>query len=146
MCIHLVCRRSWVRSSRPARFCGVWSWNNVCSHSLPSIDPRRAVVSYWQKNGHLVLVNCLGGLPRNSVDRLTDRTVPKMTWKVSKGHKTPTQQQQKGFCHDMAHIMSSINQTTVIWSHIKLASPAYTFNVPSESMVLERYNCDCQIK
>ena len=36
-------------------------------------DSRRAVVSYWRKNVHLVLVNCLGGLPRNNVDRLTDR-------------------------------------------------------------------------
>ena len=31
---------------------------------LPSADSRWAVVSYWQKNVHLVLVNCLGGLPR----------------------------------------------------------------------------------
>ena len=42
-------------------------------HSLPSADSRMAVVSYWRKNVQLVLVNCLGGLPRNSVDRLTDR-------------------------------------------------------------------------
>ena len=35
---------------------------------------RRAVVSYWRKNVHEVLINCLGGLPRNSVDRLTDPT------------------------------------------------------------------------
>ena len=33
----------------------------------------KAVVSYWQKNMHYVLVNCLGGLPRNSVNSLTDR-------------------------------------------------------------------------
>ena len=32
----------------------------------------RAVVSFWRKYGPLVLVNCLGSLPRNSVDRLTD--------------------------------------------------------------------------
>ena len=29
--------------------------------------------SYWLKYEHLVLVNRLGSLPRNSVDRLTDR-------------------------------------------------------------------------
>ena len=38
-----------------------------------SADSRRAVVSYWRKNGHQVLVNCIGGLPRNSVAKLTDR-------------------------------------------------------------------------
>ena len=40
---------------------------------------RRAVVSYWQKYVHEVLVNRLGGLslPRKSVVRLTDR--PDMT-------------------------------------------------------------------
>ena len=47
------------------------------SHYLPSTDSRRAVVSYWRKNMHLVVVNCLGGLPRNSVARLTDRPCQK---------------------------------------------------------------------
>ena len=43
------------------------------SHSLPSADSRRAVVSYWRKNLHCVLINCQGGLPRSSVDiMLTD--------------------------------------------------------------------------
>ena len=42
-------------------------------HSPSSADSRRAVVSYWQKNVHELLVNCLGGLPRNSVARVTDR-------------------------------------------------------------------------
>ena len=42
-------------------------------YSLLSADSRMAVVSYWPKNVHQVLVNCLGGLPRNSVDWLTDR-------------------------------------------------------------------------
>ena len=32
-----------------------------------------AIVSYWRKYGHLVLVNRLGSLPSNSVVRLTDR-------------------------------------------------------------------------
>ena len=32
-----------------------------------------SVVSYWRKDVHLVLVNRLGSLPRNSVVRLTDR-------------------------------------------------------------------------
>ena len=38
--------------------------------SLPLIQV--AVLSYWRKDVHLVLVDCLGSLPRNSVDRLTD--------------------------------------------------------------------------
>ena len=31
------------------------------------------VVSYWRNDGHLVLVNHLGSMPRNSVIKLTDR-------------------------------------------------------------------------
>ena len=39
-----------------------------------AILSRRAVVSncWWRKYGHLVLVNRLGSVPRNIVDRLTD--------------------------------------------------------------------------
>ena len=46
---------------------------NSYGHSPSSADSRRAVVSYWQKNVHYILVNCLGGLPRNSVVRVTDQ-------------------------------------------------------------------------
>ena len=61
----------------------------------PSAFSRRAVVSYWQKYVHEVLVNCLGGLslPRKSVVRLTDR--PDMTLDVYRGLKTTIQQQQQ---------------------------------------------------
>ena len=50
-----------------------------------SADSRRAVISYWRKYVHEVLVNCLGGLslPRKSVVRLTDR--PDMTLAVYEG-------------------------------------------------------------
>ena len=56
---------------------------------------RRAVVSYWRKYVHEVLVNRLGGLslPRKSVVRLTDR--PDMTLDVYRGRKTIQQQQQR---------------------------------------------------
>ena len=56
---------------------------------------RRAVVSYWRKYVHEVLVNRLGGLslPRKSVVRLTDR--PDMTLDVYRGRKTTNQQQQQ---------------------------------------------------
>ena len=49
---------------------------------------RKAVVSYWQKYVHEVLVNRLGGLrlPRKSVVRLTDR--PDMILDVYRGRKT----------------------------------------------------------
>ena len=55
--------------------------------------PRRAVVSYWRKYVHEVLVNRLGGLslPRKSVVRLADRT--DMTLDVYQGRKTIQQQQ-----------------------------------------------------
>ena len=33
-------------------FHGDWSWNIFYSHSLPSADSRRAVVSFWRKNVH----------------------------------------------------------------------------------------------
>ena len=56
----------------------------------PSGDSRGAVVSYWRKNVHEVLVNCLGGLslPRKSVVRLTDRL--DMTLDVYGGRKITT--------------------------------------------------------
>ena len=58
----------------------------------PSAFLRRAVVSYWRKYVHKVLVNRLGGLslPRKSVVRLTDR--PDMTLDVYRGRKTTVQQ------------------------------------------------------
>ena len=57
----------------------------------PSAFSRRAVVSYWRKYVHEVLVNRLGGLslPRKSVLRLTDR--PDMTLDVYRGRKTTIQ-------------------------------------------------------
>ena len=58
----------------------------------PSAFSRRAVVSYWRKYVHEVLVNRLGGLslPRKSVVRLTDH--PDMTLDVYRGRKTTIQQ------------------------------------------------------
>ena len=58
----------------------------------PSAFSRRAVVSYWRKYVHEVLVKCLGGLslPRKSVVRLTDR--PDMTLDVYSGRETTMQQ------------------------------------------------------
>ena len=59
----------------------------------PSAFSRRAVVSYWRKYVHKVLVYRLGGLslPRKSVVRLTDR--PDMTLDVYRGRKTTIQLQ-----------------------------------------------------
>ena len=64
---------------------------NTYFRFLPA-DSRRAVVNYWQKYVHEVLVNRLGGLslPRKSVVRLTDR--PDMTLDVYHGRKTTMQQ------------------------------------------------------
>ena len=67
------------------------------SHTFvsPSVDLRRAVVSYWSKRVHKVMVNPLGGLnlPRKSVVRLSDD--PDMTTAVYHGHKTTQQQKIK---------------------------------------------------
>ena len=63
----------------------------------PSAFSRRAVVSYWRKYVHEVLVNRFGGLslPRKSVVRLTDR--PGMTLGVYRGRKTTIQQYNSTF-------------------------------------------------
>ena len=63
----------------------------------PSADSRGAVVSYWRKYVHEVLVNRLGGLslPRKSVVRLTLTDRPDMTLDVYLGRKTTTQQQHE---------------------------------------------------
>ena len=77
---HLTCKSgSWVQYS-------VWPHTFVS----PSADSRGAVVSYWGKYVHEVLVNCLGGLslPRKSGVRLTDR--PNMTLDVYHGRKRIT--------------------------------------------------------
>ena len=74
---------------------GSWVRYPVWQHTFvsPSSFSRRAVVSYWRKYVHKVLVNRLGGLslPRKSVVRLTDR--PDMTLDVYRGRKTTIQQQ-----------------------------------------------------
>ena len=74
---------------------GSWVRYPVWPHTFvsPSAFSRRAVVSYWRKYVHEVLVNRLGGLslPRKSVARLTDR--PDMTLDVYRGRKTTIQQQ-----------------------------------------------------
>ena len=63
----------------------------------PSAFSRRAVVNYWRKYVHEVLVNRLGGLslPRKSVVRLTDR--PDMTLDVYRGRKTTNQHEQQNY-------------------------------------------------
>ena len=71
-----------------------WVRYPVWQHTFvsPSAFSRRAVVSYWRKYVHEVLVNRLGGLslPRKSVVRLTDR--PDMTLDVYRGRKTTIHQ------------------------------------------------------
>ena len=80
-------------------FLDLWSWVRypVWQHTFvsPSAFSRRAVVSYWRKYVHEVLVNRLGGisLPRKSVVRLTD--CPDMTLDVYRGRKTTMQQLTK---------------------------------------------------
>ena len=54
-------------------FCEDFVMKKCYGHSPSSAISRRAVVSYSRKNVHYVLINCQGGLPRNSVVRVTDR-------------------------------------------------------------------------
>ena len=79
-----ISQRFWVRYP-------VWPHTFVS----PSAESRGAVVSYWRKYVHEVLVNRLGGLslPRKSVIRLTGR--PDMTLDVYRGRKTTTQHQHQ---------------------------------------------------
>ena len=71
---------------------------------------RRAVVSYWRKYVHEVLVNRLGGLslPRKSVARLADR--PDMTLDVYRGRKTTIQQYNTTTFH--VNCMQKVKLTT----------------------------------
>ena len=88
-------------------------WPHIPSTYLvsPSADSRRAVVSYWLKYVHQVLVNQLGGLslPRKSVVRLID--CPDMTVAVYRGRKTTTQQQR---CCII--IMQCTKNTDIFWT------------------------------
>ena len=53
----LVFRRSRVRSSGPAAFvCRDGSRNHFYGHYLPTTDSSRAVVSYWRKDVHIILL------------------------------------------------------------------------------------------
>ena len=108
----LVSQRSWVRYP-------VWQHTFVS----PSSFSRRAVVSYWRKYVHEVLVIRLGGLslPRKSVVRLTDR--PDMTLYVYRGRKTTIQQQYNNIdvrlladCYTVFHAPKTWLQTMVLMS------------------------------
>ena len=83
----------------------------------PSAFSRRAVVSYWRKYVHEVLVNCLGGLslPRKNVVRLTDR--PDMTLDVYCGRKTTMQLQQQVWPHTFISPSADSRRAVVSYWH-----------------------------
>ena len=88
-------RKSVVRlTDRPDMTLDVYRGLKTTIQPTKSTFSRRAVVNYWRKYVHEVLVNHLGGLslPRKSVVRLTDR--PDMTLDVYHGLKTTIKQQQ----------------------------------------------------
>ena len=62
LCIRLVFRRLRVRSSSPAKHSFMEIGHEVISTAILSADSSRAVVSYWRKDMHLILANCLGSL------------------------------------------------------------------------------------
>ena len=84
----------------------------------PSADSRRAVVSYWRKYVHEVLVNRLRGLslPRKSVVRLTDR--PDITISVYRGRKTTTQQQHASMSKYRIHFVCPAVHCGVRLQHV----------------------------
>ena len=56
-------RKSVVRlTDRPDMTVDVYRGRKTTKQQQPSAVSRRAVVSYWRKYVHEVLVNCLGGL------------------------------------------------------------------------------------
>ena len=99
----------------------------------PSAFSRRAVVSYWRKHVHKVLVNRLGGLslPRKSVVRLTDR--PDMTLDVYRGRKTKIQQLRFGrfreFCVVVVVLLYVHGQLFLgrLWTPKRLTSVKCTY-------------------
>ena len=97
----------------PVFFC---CCNPVWQHTfvIPSALLRRAVVSYWRKYVHEVLVNRLGGLslPRKIVVRLTDR--PDMTLDDYRGRKTTMQQHQQLLLH--CNVYTRIDQPLQRWT------------------------------
>ena len=77
----------WETARYRLKYCLKGPLNPKQPTNQPAAFSRRAVVSYWRKYVHEVLVNRLGGLSlsRKSVVRLTDR--PDMTLDVYRGHK-----------------------------------------------------------
>ena len=82
-------------------FHGDWSWNIFYSHSLPSADTRRAVVSFWWRNVHNIVI-------KHGFSCINIRQVP---WEVLK-----TEAEGRGFQHlprDLANVNALKNH---VWS------------------------------
>ena len=104
----------------------------------PSAFSRRAVVSYWRKYVHEVLVNRLGGLrlPRKSVVRLID--CPNMTLDVYRGRNTTIQQQQfnmKVSCVFSLELPHHGNSTDYLQDTILNTKKKITQNYPKSAAV-----------
>ena len=102
-----------------------WVRYPVWPHTFvsPSPDSRGAVVSYWRKYVHEVLVNHLGGrsLPRKSVVRLTDR--PNMTLDVYRGCKittttTTTRSEYKEVHSNLSELTPSTKKYSRTWQSL----------------------------
>ena len=111
MCYRLVIRTvvDSIFTSSKTFSCWDLVMQKLLRHSLPSADSRRAGVSYWRKNAHWVLVNCLGCLPRNSLARLTDRA-----WNELKCVETPQN--------------TNTNKETVnvaVWNHSQITKSTF---------------------
>ena len=95
-------------------------------HSSSSADSRRVFVSKWRlaKRWELCTGNLpRGGLPRNSVDRITDR--PDITSAVDRGRKALTQQLFIKFAAKCSSLKSpktlSFAMQVILCEHIPLS-------------------------
>ena len=111
----------------------------------PSAESRGAVVSYWRKYVHKVLVNRVEGLslPRKSVVRLTD--YPDMTLDVYCGRKTTMQQQQpQNFNTDLSYTFSS-NFHQALLRIISIFSGCMVWIEKSVTRVTDRHHEACRV-
>ena len=89
-----------IRQSSKTFFHRDWSQNHFCGHSLPTPDSSRAAVSYWRKDVHQLLINCLGlSLRSKSLVRLTDRLDMTIVvdWDVKWQNKQTNPHKNSGF-------------------------------------------------
>ena len=108
-------------------FVEIRSWNNFFGHSLPITDSSSAVVSYWWKYGHFVLVNHFG----KKIDkfRKSHKQKPQPT-----PNRKPAQEQCGQVNWPAWHDLNSVdwavklqtNKQSILWNVLWNATPLLT--------------------